>query len=356
MNLLFVCLSADAADPVHATAVRWIEILAGRAEIDHLAVLTLHAGEISAPPNVTIRVFRGRSRMGTAWKFYREVSRAMQRGIDAFFVYQSGPYPVLLWPVTLWHRLPLYYWKAHPRISTWTWLSARFVATKVFTPTPASLPLSLPNVVVVGHGIDVTRFSPVPGASPQRDIVTIGRVAPVKRVDAMLAALARCNARFGSRLRLDVYGPTLPKDDGYRRDLDRLVEELGLSTLVAFHGPVAQSEVPEILASYRLSLNFSDTALDKAVVESMACGLPVLSTNPAVAEILPPALRAQLIVPAHDIESQAEGMHRLMGMSDPARAEMVASLRRLVVNGHNLEALIGRILQEIDVTSRAHRR
>lgn len=348
MNLVFVCLSADASDPVHATTVRWIDTLAGRPEIAHLTVLAHDAGELPVWPNVTVRVFRGRGRIGTAWRFYAEVARAMRGGVDAFFVHQGGPYPVLLWPIKLWRRIPVYYWKAHPHISVWTWLSARFVATKVFTPTPASLPLALPRLVIVGHGIDVAQFSRSLRPPPHLDLVTTGRVSPVKRLDVMVRALARCNDRFGTRFRLDIYGPTIPRDDGYRRQLEHLIDELGLSDLVVLRGAVDQAELPGILSAYRLFLNFSNTALDKAAAEAMACGLLVLSTNPAVEEILPPSMRSQLIAPADDADAQADAIHGLMTLGEPQRADLAAALRELIVSDHNLEVLIGRILREMD--------
>lgn len=346
MRLTFVCLNADMSSPVHATTVRWIDALAARPEVDHLTVLTLDGGRVPQRPGLVVRTFRRRHRLSTTWQFYREVARVVRQGTDAFLVYQGGPYPLLLWPIKLTRGIPIYYWKAHPHISGWTRLSAR-AATRVFTSTPAAFPLALPHVVVVGQGVDVKTFTPRPQTAGSADLVTVGRIAPVKRLDQMIHAVARHNDRFGARVRLDIYGPTLPEDGGHERRLRDMTGTAGLSDLVTFKGPVMQDDLPPLLGGYRLFLNFSKTALDRTVVEAMACGLPVLSTNQAVAQMLPPRLRDALVVPEDDLDAQAEGIHRLLSLDAEARADLSAAVRALIVKEHNLESLIGRIVQEM---------
>lgn len=345
MKLTFVCLNADASNPVHATTVRWIDALAARPEIESLRVLTLDGGTLPGRPGLAMRTFRRGSKLATLRQFYREAGAAVRDGTDAFLVYQGGPYPLLLWPFTLLRGIPIYYWKAHPHISLWTRLSA-LAATRVFTSTPAAFPLALPHRRVLGQGVDVRTFSPHPQPAAA-DLVTVGRIAPAKGLDDMLRAVARCNARFGSRTTLDIYGPTLSEDGAYARRLEALAGMAELSGLVAFRGAVHQDSLPAILGRYRLFLNFSTTALDRTVVEAMACGLPVLSTNRAVAQILPPNLRDMLMVPEDDTDAQAEAMHRLLTLDPPARERLSTALRDLIVREHNLELLIGRIVQEM---------
>jgi glycosyltransferase involved in cell wall biosynthesis len=343
MHLVFVCLSADPTDHAHVATLSWIDTLASRPEIDRLTVLALRAGAVPPRSKLTVRGFRGRTRLHTLWRFYVEVGRALRGGADAFFVYQTGPYPVLLWPIKMLRGIPVYYWKAHPYISPWTWLSARVVATRVFTATPGSLPLRLSNLVIVGHGIDVQQFSRPDGPLPDRDLITVGRITPVKRLDVMVKAVARCTERFGLPVSLDIYGPT--HDDEYRAALMRLIDGLGLSGRIVFRG--VTDDLPPALRAHRLFLNFSRTALDKAVLESMACGVPVLSTNPAVAEMLPPALRADLVVPEHDVDAQAAAIHRLLTIGDAERAALGAALRELVVRNHSVQGLFDRIMKEM---------
>jgi glycosyltransferase involved in cell wall biosynthesis len=270
----------------------------------------------------------------------------VRRGVDCFFVYQGGPYPILLLPFRLLLGKPVYQWKAHPYVSRTMRFYARFCDTKVFTSTKNAFPVALPNVRVVGQGIDTERFRIAPGTKGTRWI-TVGRISPVKRVDRMLAAVAQCNRRFGTRLGLDLYGPTPSADSAYRETLDRMVRAEGLEGLVTFHGPVRQEELPDILSHHDVFLHFCTGALDKTTVEAMACGLPVLSTNPCVAEVVPADLRGELLLPEGDVQGQAAAMRALLQCDAARRAWIGERLRAVVVESHGVTQLFDKILGEM---------
>ncbi|MDQ3352888.1 MAG: glycosyltransferase [Actinomycetota bacterium] len=171
---------------------------------------------------------------------------------------------------------------------------ARYCDDLVFTPTLSSFPLHLPNVRVVGHGIDTELFRPQATTTPSRDLVAVGRIAPIKHLDVALDLLRTCRATWGMASTLDIVGPCqgqgcrLPPPPrtsrpGVRSDSGR-----------SFLGSVTHDELPELLGHYRVSINLSDTAFDKAAGESMAVGVPVVTTNDCTTEMLPVELRSLL--------------------------------------------------------------
>jgi glycosyltransferase involved in cell wall biosynthesis len=347
MRLVFICQVVDQNDPILASTVRWIDEFAKKPQVEQVTVITLRKGTFALPSNVEVHAIKGRNRLVTLVRFYEQVLRSVARGVDGFFIHMGGPYPVLLLPFRLLMGKPIYHWKTHPYISPMMRFYARVCDTKVFTATRNSFPLPLPNVRVVGHGIDTAQFCIEP--SPKTgDLVTVGRIAPVKRLDAMLKALAQCNHRYGTLYRLDIYGPTLKMNDEYEQYLRALVEQLNLSAFVSFRGAVPQHQLPEILNRYRLFLSFSKTALDKSVVEAMACGLPVISTNPCVEEILPEHLRPLLMVPAADMDNQAQTIHHLLSSDDRQLSEIGQALRNVAVRDHSVTFLIDKILTEME--------
>jgi glycosyltransferase involved in cell wall biosynthesis len=347
MRLVFICQAVDQNDPILASTVRWIEEFAKKPQVEQMTVITLRGETFALPSNVEVHAIRGRNRLVTLARFYREVTRAVLRGVDCFFIYQGGPYPVLLLPFKLLMGKPIYQWKAHPYIGPMMHLYARFCDTKVFTSTRHAFPLRLPNVRVVGQGIDTAQFCI--GPSPKMgNLVTVGRIAPSKQLDVMLKALAQCNHRYGTSYRLDIYGPILKMNDEYEQYLRALVEQLNLSVFVSFRGAVPQHQLPEILNRYRLFLSFSKTALDKSVVEAMACGLPVISINPCVEEILPEHLRPLLMVPATDVDNQAQTIHHLLSSDDRQLSEIGQALRNVAVRDHSVTSLIDKILTEME--------
>lgn len=349
MNITYVCKAVDDTSPTVANQLRWIRALAANPRVGRVVVLTGHRGPGELPPNVTVSAFGGTSWARTILGFWRQALR-LRRGTDLYFVVQGGPYPALLLPFKVALRRPLYQWKAQPHISARMRFYARWCDDLVFTATSGSFPLALDKVKVVGHGIDTDLFSYQHG-SRDRDLIALGRVAPIKRLEVAIRAAAECRDRFGVGVGIDLVGSCLPRDEGYRQSLVDLAAELGLADKVRFEGAVKHDEVPALLGRYRASINFSRTAFDKAIGETMATGTPVVTTNPCTIEMLPPGLRF-LAAREDDPTGQAEVIRDVMCFDQARLREVGHQLRDIVVREHGLDALFDKILQHID----AHRR
>lgn len=355
MDVVYVCKAVDESDPVLANQVRWIRALADNPTVGQVHVLTPRRGPASLPTNVTVRVFGSGPRLRSlrsGARFVLELRRF--RHASFAFVAQGGPYPALLLPWKVLTRRPVYQWKAMPHISRRMRFYARYCDDLVFTATPSSFPMDHPKIHAVGHGIDTTLFRPR-ASRPSIDLVAITRISPVKKLDQMIRALAECRRTFDTEYTLDIVGPTDSKNQDHRRDLLQLVSDLGLDGSVRLLGSIQQSELPDLLSRYRVGINFSATAFDKSAGETMASGLPLLTSNPCVAEILPPDLVAQLIVPADDLGAQAAAIHRVMTWDDATRDEIGQRLRTIILQDHSLASIFVKILAIID-TDRHQRR
>ncbi len=102
-------------------------------------------------------------------------------------------------------------------------------------------------------------------------VLTVSRLYPAKRVDVLIEAVRQLKAR-GERVRLLIVG------EGPERDrLHRLAQERGMAGEVLFKGSVPDAEMPRYFAVADV---FAFTAVDEpwglAVLEAMACGLPVV--------------------------------------------------------------------------------
>ena len=277
----------------------------------------------------------------------RAVAGLRKEALDFWFVSQGGPYPALLLPTRLARRLPVYHWKAHPHVSRRMRFYARFCDDLVFTSTPSSLPLDLDKVKVVGQGIDTEVFRPVAGR-PDRDLVVLGRVSPIKRVEQVIAALAEVRRRTGRAPSVDIVGPVPKQARPYRLELEKAIEEAGLTDAVRFIGTVPHEEIPALLARYRASVNFAETAFDKSAGEAMACGVPVVTSNDRVAEVMPVDLRSRLTVAGHDVAAQAERITEVLEWDDATRADVSGRLRATIVRDHSMDTQVIRILDLID--------
>jgi glycosyltransferase involved in cell wall biosynthesis len=347
LKVVFICQAVDRDDPVLASTLRWIGALAARPELERLTVLALRTGAHDLPPEVEIHGFASRNPIGRLARFYLALLRSLRPKPDLFFIYQGGPYPVLLLPFRLLLRICVVQWKAHPAVSRSMAFYARWCDDLVFTSTPSAFPLELANVRVVGQGIDTERFR-IERSAARGDLVTACRIAPRKRIGEMVAAVVEANRRFGTEHRLDVYGPTLAGDEEYAEELDALIDRLDARAWITLRGPVAHDRLPAVLNGHRAFLNFAETALDRSVVEAMACGLPVISTNESVAEIMPAELRADLIVDKHSVERQAERIHALLALPEAELSSLGERMREVAVDRHGIDRLFDRILDEIE--------
>lgn len=194
------------------------------------------------------------------------------------------------------------------------------------------------KVVRLYNGIDLEYFRPVPGIGRESNrIVSIGRLVPKKGFDHLLRAARRLLDR-GRTFRLSIVG------DGESRDeLLALHRTLGLGDSVEFLGARSQDDVRELLARSSFSVLAcvpdeigNRDALPTTLLESLACGVPAISTRlTGVPEIIDDTVGA--IVEPGDDEALARAIERFLdnvpgdlSRACRARAEERFDLRRNV--------------------------
>jgi len=132
-------------------------------------------------------------------------------------------------------------------------------------------------------GIDLAKFSFAPRACPEGQtirILSVGRFTEQKGYPYALRAVARVIKVLNKSVCYTIVGSGEMKEE-----LIELVRELGIEKSVVFMGGLPQSEVIELIAQAHVFLLPSVTAsngfqegIPVAIMEAMACGLPVVST------------------------------------------------------------------------------
>jgi glycosyltransferase involved in cell wall biosynthesis len=119
-------------------------------------------------------------------------------------------------------------------------------------------------------------------------------------------------------VRLTMVGPD--KGDGALEATRREIAELGLEGVVDFAGAVAHEEIAQYLAGADIFLN--TTNIDNtpvSVLEAMASGLCVVSTNVGGLPFLLQDGRDALLVPPDDIAAMSAAVRRLLAEPELAR-------------------------------------
>jgi glycosyltransferase involved in cell wall biosynthesis len=193
------------------------------------------------------------------------------------------------------------------------------------------------KVVVIANGIDLRRIdAPVAPALPAGGpptIAAIGRLAPEKRLDVLLRAVALCRARVPQLRTLVIgEGPELPV-------LQRLSRELGLGSSVEFLG--VRRDVPAFFPGLRAVVNSSEReGLSLALLEAMAAGVPVVATDAGGTGEVVRDGETGVLVPPLDEQALAAGIRRVL--EDPALARRLAATARAVVRAEHTIAAAAR--------------
>ena len=346
--LLVFNLRTDADDPILGFTTEWINALA--AYYSRVDVLTMHAGRVAVAPNV--RVFsagreKGYSEPRRLLVFYSTLARLLRATrYTACFAHMQPLFAALAAPLLRARGVPVTLWYAHSSVTLRLRLAERLV-NRVVTPSPESFRLPSRKLIVTGHGIDTDRFAPAAALRPPGEpftAVSVGRLSPVKRVEVLIAAARLLHAR-GLAFRLRLVGDPLEQHAAYADQVR--AEAADLSGVVEFAGPVAHAQVVDAYRAAAVMVTASVTgSVDKAVLEAMACGLPVIASGEPYRAMLAPWSGA-LLFPEGDAAALADRLAALMQMPPADRRALGLALREIVVREHSLSKLIQRLAEEI---------
>lgn len=340
-KILIVTQAVDRHDPVLGFFTDWIAEFAKHA--DTVLVFALRVGEASLPENVSVISLRPRGRSGRIAVTLRECWKSWRyrHEYDAVFVHMNMEHILAigwLWRL-LGKRIAL--WYAHGTVSLRLRSALPFVST-VFTPSNQSLRLGTKKKHVMGQGLSVDSLPllPPPTDESQIRLLTVGRVAPVKRVDALIVAVSLL-AKKGRSVVLNVAGNGEPS---YIAELKVLAKREGVDRQIVFLGPVIHENLPDLYRNTHLFLHTSETgSLDKAPLEALACGVPVISVNP---EILEEGVPFGILV-SKSAESMAAAIDTAVTNRLWRDEEVRAQARAYTKKKHDLKGLIPSILADM---------
>lgn len=332
-KLLIITQKVDENDQLLGFFIDWIKFFSGH--FQKVLVVCLEKGRHDLPGNVKIvSLGKGRSlpKYIQLFNFYRLIWR-YRNDYDAVFVHMNP-----IW-MALGGRLWRYWGKR-----TAFWYTSKGVTNKlrqaerwsniIFTASRESFRLPSRKVIITGHGIDTDFFKPTINRQPSTGlkILSVGRIAPVKNYETLIDA-AQILADRGLKFSVTLIGePALPEDIAYAQKLKDRINRLDLGQYFKFLGKINYARLPEYYQQHDLFVHLSKTgSLDKTLLEAMACGMKVLSSNDAAKSFLPKGL----IFSSNDPEDLSLKILR------PDKADFDA--RQYVLDNHDLKKLIDKI-------------
>jgi len=266
MKLLITTQALDINDPVLGFFVRWVEEFALHCE--QVTVICLRKGEYTLPPNVRVFALGGGNKISRSYKLLKGAYK-FRNNYDAVLVHMNPEYLVaagFLWRM-LGKRTVL--WYMHKSVNLKLRV-ATLLVNAVVTATRESFRLPTKKLTILHHGIDTEYFCQDASVPRGSHWLSVGRLNVSKRHDLIV----REAAEAGAALRIAGEGPE-------RSRLEALARELGAH--VEFLGGLVHTQLRDEYRRAALFVHRSETgSLDKVVLEALACGCPVSTTDPAL--------------------------------------------------------------------------
>lgn len=341
MRILILTQKVDINDDVLGFFHGWIKEFAK--QFEDIIVICLERGEHGLPKNVKVLSLgkeKGKSKLKYLINFYKYIWR-QRNNYDTVFVHMNQIYVILgglFWK--LWHK-KISLWYAHGHVD-WRLSLAKKIADVIFTSTQEGFRIKSRKVRIVGQGIDIEKFKPVPKKESRVfRIISVGRISRSKDYKTLIRAIEELN---DNNLEVKIIGgPGLSEDEVYLKGLKELIKRKRLGQVLRFIGPKPNRDIIEFLQTADLFVNMSHTgSLDKAVLEAMACGLPILTCNEALGDVLG-KYAENLMYPKKDFKALAKKIEFFAKLNNKNKKALSKDLRQIVVENHSLNSLIKKI-------------
>ncbi len=166
------------------------------------------------------------------------------------------------------------------------------------------------DICWIPNPIDISQYPYRERSSPKPTLVWLRTFHHIYRPDLAPAILAKLSAEFPAA-KLIMAGPD--KNDGSLPLTQKSASELGVESKIEFLGHVSKQDIGATLNRGDIFIN--TTTIDNSpvsVIEAMACGLCVVSTNVGGIPYLLEHEKDALLVPPNDPAAMADAVRRIL--------------------------------------------
>jgi glycosyltransferase involved in cell wall biosynthesis len=197
---------------------------------------------------------------------------------------------------------------------------------------------------LIPNGVDTTRFDPgVRASDGATRVLYVGRLAPEKNLETLVAAAAKLAPRLEARL-------TFVGDGPLRERLRAAAAELGVRLDLV--PSVDHRELPRLYGAADVFVLPSFTeGHSKVLLEAMSCGLPCVASDISANRSVLADGDAGLLFDPHDAGALAARLEQVFGQRRLAE-DLGGRARQRVLTHYDLSALVTR---EIDLLRRVAR-
>lgn len=343
-NLLVIAQMVDENDDHRGFFISWL--VGFSKKFDKVFVLTVAKGSYSLPKNVFVYSLgkeQGASKFVQILRFYRYLLKFLPKSCG-IFAHASPIFVIASWPVAFILRKKIILWYLH-RSVTFRLKLAEKLCYKIVTSTKESLKFFSNKIVETGHGIDVEHFR-IKRDWAKEDrlkILSIGRISKIKNYEILLKA-SKILRNEKIDFEVNIIGqPVMPLDFQYSVFLKSLKSDLNLDGVVKFDGFVPYNIIPNYYREANIFVGLTpDGGVDKALLEGMASGCIVLTSNNATRKYLGP-YENELVFDYLNPSDLADKIITLSQLTSEGKEKISNFLVESVSRFHKLDNLISQI-------------
>ena len=342
-NLLIITQKVDEQDDLLGFFVDWIRGFATK--FDKVFVITLAKGSYDLPENVFIYSLgkeRGNSKIIRVSNFYRYLFKLVPQS-NGIFAHMSPVFVIASWPVSFVFRKKIILWYLH-RSVTFRLKLAEKLCYKIVTATKESLKFHSNKIVETGHGISVEKFrTEKKWNSGRLNILSVGRISKIKNFETLIES-AKILKEKGIDFEIKIIGkPVMPRDDEYLKHLELLIKSYELGEMINFVGFIPHNKIVPHYKEADMVVGLTpDGGIDKTILEGMASGCVVLTSNSANKKYFG-HYSEKLIFNYGDSDDLADKMMIMNNLTSEEKNKIGRLLVESVSQYHNLENLIEKI-------------
>lgn len=351
MKLLIITQKVALNDDNLGFFHRWVEKFSEK--LDEVYVICLWQGKTNLAQNVRVYSLgkeKGFSKIRQLLRFQKNLIQIFPK-VDGVFVHMCPIYVIFSFPLAKIFNKKIILWYAHAKTHFLAKIAENLVA-KILTPSQDSFLYKKRKVMVTGHGVDTEIFKPKRDLSKEnlrRDnfqIFTAGRISPSKNVQTLIEAIdILVNKKGIKNIEVKIVGTALDDcGEKYLKQIKKIVQERKLQNYIDFLGGFPNRELVRFYQESDVFVNMQGSGgACKAVLEAMACGIPVVLCTPTFNDLLG-NFKNEVIFKERNPQDLAEKLLNCLNFSQDKRNTLSILLRKIVVENHNLDNLVNQVI------------
>jgi glycosyltransferase involved in cell wall biosynthesis len=279
-------LRLDLNSTVLAAGHDWVGEFANHAA--NINVVSTHLGKVDLPGKVSYIELGGGNpfaRVLAIIRLIRLLPALWRSRHESVVFHHMSPKTVLILglPIRI-MGIPQGLWYSHSKNSLQFQLS-KTIVNYVFTSIKGAAPGRSKKFRFIGHGISESRFirKTKKWEKKQGEILCVGRVSPVKKIEDLLEALLVVkNRKVKDGVSIKICGAFDPQSNYFKQLSDKANE---VENQIEFVGPVTYTNIHMFFRNADFFFSGTPASVDKAVIEAAFSGCLILSENIAALEL-----------------------------------------------------------------------